>query len=145
MTPIPYLFFNGSCEEALRTYARILGSPEPEIMRSSQAPAGETWGDPDSVMHGALKVGEGWLYASDYSNAVPMAGSSIALTYPNATESRRIFDALAEGGQVEMPFAATFWSPGFGSLTDRFGTRWMVDTESSEAAASAPETAEAMA
>jgi PhnB protein len=142
MAPIPYLFFNGTAEEALRTYARIFGSPEPQIMKGSEAPAGESWGNPDSVMHGSVKVGDGWLYASDYSAAVPMAGNSIALTYPDTAEGRRIFDALAEGGQIEMPYEPTFWSPGFGSLTDRFGTRWMIDTEAAQAPA---EPAEAMA
>ena len=41
--------------------------------------------------------------------------------------TQRVFDALAVGGQVTMPFAATFWSPGFGMVTDRFGTPWMVN------------------
>ena len=128
MQPVPYLFFKGTCEEALRTYARIFGSSEPQIMYAKDAPEGETSGIPNAVMHGAIKVGDGWLYASDYSQAQPMAGNSIAVTFDTVDESRRVFGALAEGGQVEMPLAATFWSPGFGSLTDRFGTRWMVDT-----------------
>ena len=128
----PYLFFKGTCEEALRTYARILGSPEPQIMYAKDTPEGETSGIPNAVMHGAIKVGDGWLYASDYSQAQPMAGNSIALSFDSLDESRRIFDALAEGGSVDMPFSATFWSPGFGSLTDRFGTCWMVDTASPE-------------
>lgn len=145
MQPVPYLFFNGTCEEAMRAYARVFGSPEPEIMFAKDAPEGETSGIPDAVMHAALKVGDGWLYASDYSKAVPMAGASIAVTQRTPEESRRIFDALAEGGEVEMPFEATFWSPGFGALTDRFGTRWMVDTESPTAAQDAPEAAEAAA
>jgi PhnB protein len=136
MTPIPYLFFNGTAEEAIRTYARIFGSPEPQIMRSSEAPEGQAMGEsPNSVMHAALKIGDGWLYASDYSKAEPMAGNSIAVTFPTPEKSREIFDALAEGGEVDMPFEATFWSPGFGGLTDRFGTRWMVDTEAPQAGA----------
>ncbi len=128
----PYLFFKGTCEEALRTYARIFGSPEPQIMYAKDAPEGETSGIPNSVMHGAIKVGDGWLYASDYSKAEPMSGNSIALSFDSVDESRRVFDALSDGGEVEMPLAATFWSPGFGSFTDRFGTRWMVDTANPE-------------
>ncbi|WP_210526545.1 VOC family protein [Rubellimicrobium arenae] len=138
MAPIPYLFFDGTAEEALRTYARIFGSPDPQIMKAADAPSGESWGDPDSVMHAALRIGDGWLYASDYSKAVPMAGNSITLTYPTTSEGRRVFDALAEGGEIEMPYESTFWSPGFGSLTDRFGTRWMIDTESQPAPAPVP-------
>lgn len=133
MQPVPYLFFKGTCEEALRTYADIFGSPGPEIMKSSQAPEGEAMGDPNSVMHGSVRIGDGLVYASDYSQAVPMAGNSICLSVPNTTEGRRLFDALSKGGAVEMPFEATFWGPGFGSLTDRFGTRWMIDTEAAAA------------
>ena len=40
-----------------------------------------------------------------------------------------MFEALAEGGEVQMPIAPTFWSPMFGMCTDRFGTPWMIDTE----------------
>lgn len=129
MQPVPYLFFRGTCEEAIRAYARVFGSPDPEIMYARDAPEGETSGLENAVMHAALKVGDGWLYASDYSKAEPMAGASIAVTQRTADESRRVFDALVEGGQVEMPLAATFWSPAFGALTDRWGTRWMIDTE----------------
>ncbi len=145
MQPTPYLFFNGTCEEAIRAYARVFGSPEPQIMYAKETPEGETSGIPDAVMHAALQVGDGWLYASDYSKAVPMAGASIAVTQKTADESRRVFDALAEGGEVEMPLEPTFWSPAFGALTDRWGTRWMVDTEGPAAAQGAPEMAEASA
>jgi PhnB protein len=139
MQPVPYLFFRGTCEEAIRAYARVFNSPEPQVMYAKDAPEGETSGLPNAVMHAALQVGDGWLYASDYSQAEPMAGSSIAVTQRTAEESRRVFDALVEGGAVEMPLEPTFWSPAFGALTDRWGTRWMIDTESAAAAQPAPE------
>jgi PhnB protein len=140
MTPIPYLFFKGNAEEALRAYAKVFGSPEPELMRTKDAPAGETMGgSPDSIMHGAVKVGDGWLYASDWEQAVPMAGSSVCLSVPNTTEGSRLFAALSEGGTVEMAYAPTFWGPGFAAFTDRWGTRWMIDTETQHAAAPVPE------
>ena len=43
-----------------------------------------------------------------------------------------LFDALAQGGQTVMPFAATFWSPGFGMTKDRFGTPWMVNVPAAD-------------
>ncbi|TNC69821.1 VOC family protein [Rubellimicrobium roseum] len=136
MTPIPYLFFKGTCEEALRAYARIFGSPEPELMRERDAPEGQSMGGhPDHVMHGSVKIGDGLLYASDWSQAQPMAGNSICLTVRDTAEGRRLFDALADGGAIEMPYEPTFWSPGFGAFTDRFGTRWMIDTEPQQAMA----------
>ena len=42
------------------------------------------------------------------------------------TEAERRFTALAEGGQVQMPLAKTFFSPRFGMVADRFGVGWMV-------------------
>ncbi|MBP1807346.1 VOC family protein [Rubellimicrobium aerolatum] len=135
MTPIPYLFFPGTCEEALRAYARAFGSPEPELMREADAPPGASMGgEPHHVLHGCVRIGDGLLYASDWSQARPMAGSSICLTAPDTTEGRRLFDALSGGGAVEMPYAPTFWSPGFGAFTDGWGTRWMIDTAPQPAA-----------
>jgi len=54
---------------------------------------------------------------------------SVCYTAPDVTEGQRVFDALGEGGEVPMPFGPTFFSKGFGVLTDRFGVPWMVDTE----------------
>jgi len=44
----------------------------------------------------------------------------------NEAEADRIFAALADGGQVQMPLNKTFWSPRFGMVTDRFDLGWMV-------------------
>jgi PhnB protein len=136
MQPIPYLYFPYTAEEAITAYARIFGTGEPQIMRASDAPSDAGPGGgvmrPDAVMHAALKVGDGWLYASDYQDAQPMAGSQIALSFDTTARSREVFDALAEGGTVEMPFEPTFWSPGFGAVVDRWGTRWAIDTGSEE-------------
>ena len=49
-----------------------------------------------------------------------------AMSAPDEADARRTFDALADGGKIEMPLAKTFWSPCFGMLTDRFGVEWMV-------------------
>jgi PhnB protein len=53
-------------------------------------------------------------------------GFSLALSVPTEADANRAFAALAEGGEVRMPLAKTFWSPRFGMLTDRFGIGWMV-------------------
>ena len=67
--------------------------------------------------------------ASDWMAPTPypgMHGFSVCLTAPATDEAHKLFDALADGGQVTMPFQKTFYSDGFGMLTDRFGTPWMV-------------------
>jgi PhnB protein len=137
MQPVPYLFFQGNCAEAMRFYAGVLGG-EPEIMSFDSMPEEEKANMPgvpgDAVMHAALKIGEGWIYASDDpSGETPsMAGTSVALSFPSVEEAKRVFDQFAEGGEVRMGFEPTFWSPGFGTLTDRFGIRWMVMADGPE-------------
>ena len=46
-----------------------------------------------------------------------------------AGEAKRVFEALADGGEVTQPIGETFWSPAFGMCVDRFGTPWMVSAE----------------
>ena len=58
----------------------------------------------------------------------PRNGFDVAVHAENITDGRRWFESLSEGGKVGMAFAETFWSPGFGSLTDKFGVPWMVNT-----------------
>jgi PhnB protein len=56
-----------------------------------------------------------------------MKGFGVALNYPTVAEAKRVFDALADGGQVGMPFEKTFWVEGFGMVTDRYGTPWLIN------------------
>jgi hypothetical protein len=44
-------------------------------------------------------------------------------------DAERIVNELSAGGNVEMPFQKTFWSPGFGMTRDRFGIPWMVNCD----------------
>jgi PhnB protein len=50
----------------------------------------------------------------------------------DVAEAQRAFDALAEGGETTLPIAPTSWSPMFGMCVDRFGTPWMVSTDSAQ-------------
>ena len=145
MQPVPYLFFRVTCEEAMRAYARIFDAPEPQIMYAKDAPPDPSMTGPATgVMHSALKLGDGWLYASDWSKAEAMAGACVTVSGRDPEETRRWFDALAEGGMIEMPLEQTFWSPAFGGLTDRWGTRWLLDTENPADAGQGVPSAEAV-
>jgi PhnB protein len=85
-------------------------------------------GAEDKVMHASLRIGDSVVMASDdcRAEAPPMSGFSLSISVADAAEARRCFDALAEGGSVQMPLGRTFWSPCFGMLTDRFGVGWMI-------------------
>ncbi|MPM17698.1 hypothetical protein SDC9_64095 [bioreactor metagenome] len=136
---IPYLNFNGNCEEAMAFYAKVLNGKQGPIMRFGDMPPSPGMPTvPDTaknfVMHTSVEFGEQELMGSDSvpelcANAVYQKpqGMYISLRVDTADEGRRIFDALAQGGQVTMPYDKTFWSPGFGMCTDRFGTPWMVN------------------
>ncbi len=134
----PYLFFTGTCREAMTRYHEILGG-DLEIMTAADMPPGEEPPpgppNPDMVIHAALTFGDGdLLMASDdpTGDGSGMKGMAVNLTLTDAKEAKRVFESLADAGEIYMPLAETFWSPLFGSCADRFGTSWMVNVEASE-------------
>ncbi|SEM75001.1 PhnB protein [Loktanella fryxellensis] len=132
MTPIPYLFFHDTCEEAFTFYGKVFGTT-PQFMRVKGSPMEEHLPPSavNGIMHAHLVVGDGALNGSDDLSDTPgpaMAGCNVMIALPDEDRARACFDALSEGGEVRMPFAPQFWSPGFGAFTDRFGIRWMIDT-----------------
>jgi len=128
----PYLIFKGNCGEAMRFYAQVLGGTLAIQTHGEALPAEHVApGAADLVMHARLEFDGNVLMASDDQVGAPKtppAGFSLSLTYKSADDTRRMFNALAEGGSVTMPVAKTFWSEAFGMLVDRFGMPWMVNT-----------------
>ncbi len=126
----PYLFFEGRCEEALAFYGQALGAEVTMLLRYEESPEPEMCspGTEKNVMHANFRIGSARLMASDGACTGPAAfqGFSLSLTFTDVAEAERIFNALAAGGQVQMPLAKTFWSPCFGMVADRFGVSWMV-------------------
>ncbi|WP_306117679.1 MULTISPECIES: VOC family protein [unclassified Roseitalea] len=139
MHPIPYLFFNGQCRQALDFYADVFDGEVSGVMPASQMPPEFPVADDkkDWIMHARLGVGDGAIMASDniMETSAPMDGCSVMLSYPTAAEARAVFDRLAEGGEITMAFEPTFWAAGFGTLRDRFGVRWMIGSDEPPAAA----------
>jgi len=130
---LPYLFFGGTCRAALTRYQEILGG-ELDVMSMSDMPPGEAEVPPehtDLVMHGALRVGDGVLMASDDPSPdfSPPRAMCVHYGVADVDEAERIFAALADGGEITMPMAETFWAPRFGSCVDRFGIPWMISAE----------------
>jgi len=129
----PYLFFDGRCDEALAFYQKALGAKVEMLMRFKEnpSPAANPPGSDDKVMHSCIRIGDAAVMASDGNCAgkPSFQGFSLSLTAKDVPEARRLFAALGEGGQVQMPFAQTFFSPGFGMVADRFGVSWMVVVE----------------
>ncbi len=130
----PYLFFEGRCDEALEFYQQHLAAKPGLIFRFSDSPEPIPEGAiPDGfenkVMHCEFSIGNVKIFASDGSCAdepTSFAGFSLALTVQTEDDAHRVFDALAEGGQINMPLSQTFWSPLYGQVSDKFGIAWMV-------------------
>ena len=129
----PYLTFNGQCEAAFKFYAQLLGGKIDGMLTHAGTPAEQQvpaeWHD--KIMHARLIVGDQVLMGSDAPPAhyEQPKGFSVSIQIKDKAEAERIFNALAEGGKIQMPFAQTFWAAGFGMCADRFGTPWMVNCE----------------
>lgn len=133
----PYLFFTNTTREAMTRYQEILGG-KLDIMSAADLPQGEETpfeAPDDLVIHAALMFGDGdLLMASDdpTGDESGVKGATLSITLPDPDDARRIFEAFADGGTVEMPLGETFWSPLFGACVDRFGVSWMVNLDASE-------------
>jgi PhnB protein len=128
----PYLYFDGRCEEAMAFYVKALGATELFKMHFKDAPADAGYTTPphmvDKIMHATLAIGKTHVLMSDgRGEKVSHSGFSLSVTVDDVAAGEKYFNALADGGQIEMPFQKAFWTAGFGMLVDKFGVPWMVN------------------
>ncbi|RRN53721.1 VOC family protein [Pseudoxanthomonas sp. SGNA-20] len=136
MKIVTSLSFRGQCREAFEFYARVLGGKITNAVPYSMNPEGMQLDEryKDWLMHAWLDVGDQSLMGADMDQEwapnidKPKNGFDVTLHTDNIDDARRWFEQLSEGGQQTMPFAETFWSPGFGACVDRFGIPWMINT-----------------
>jgi PhnB protein len=139
MTLHAYRFFSNTCREAMEFYRDVFGGSL-EVMTFADLPPDEASPegiDADLVMHASLVFPDGaMLMASDdpSGDGGPAKGVSIHYSASGVDEGQRIFDRLADGGEVGMPFEEVFWALRFGDCTDRFGTSWMISVDHPAAA-----------
>jgi PhnB protein len=132
----PYLFFSGNCEEALNFYKGVLGGEIQGISRWKEMP-NDAGGPPvtpeneNNVMHASFKAPGVSFMASDASPGKTYGEGPISLSIGTSDvgEAERVFNGLANGGNVEMPLTDTFWGAKFGMLTDKYGIDWMVNCQ----------------
>jgi PhnB protein len=129
----PYLFFDGRCDEAIEFYKAVLGAEVTMLMRYKDNPEPQAQsrappGSENKVMHANLRIGDATVLASDGMclGKPSFQGISLTLIVNNDDEAERVFAALGDGGQVQMPMIKTFFSSRFGMVADRFGVSWMV-------------------
>jgi PhnB protein len=127
----PYLSFAGNCRDAFTRYKEVFGG-ELNLLTMEDMPAGEAPPDgasSDLIMHAALVNGDELLMGADDPTGSfqgNVNGMCVNYAAPDTGTAKRVFDALAEGGETQMPLGETFYSPAFGMCRDRFGTPWMI-------------------
>jgi PhnB protein len=129
-----YLAFNGECRAAFQMYERVLGGKMLFMMTNGESPMADKTPPEmkNRIMHATLQIpGGSLLQGADHpeGRAVKPSGFSVAVTVKDKSEAERIFKALSDGAQVQMPMQQTFWSPAFGMLIDKYQVPWMVNTE----------------
>jgi PhnB protein len=130
MKLIAHLNFNGQCAEAFRFYEKCLNGKIRMMMTWGESPmAAQTPQESHGqVMHATLEIGDQMLMGADSGGHYQKPqGFAVTVNVDDPAEADRIFAALAEAGDVQMPIQATFWALRFGMVTDRFGTPWMIN------------------
>jgi PhnB protein len=132
-----YLNFPRSTEQAFQFYKSVFGTEfEGPVMRFGDVPAAPGQpalpdADRALVMHVALPILAGhFLMGTDAPESMGFTvvhgnNAYINLEPDTRGETGRLFQALSSGGTVETPLQDMFWGGYFGSVTDRFGVRWM--------------------
>jgi PhnB protein len=126
----PYLLFSGQCEEAFKTYERVLGGKIIASFTFGDSPMAAQFPEmANKIMHARIDVGDQMILGSDCPPAYfqQPQGTSVCLELDDTADAERVFQELSEGGTVKMPIQETFWAKRYGQLVDRFGTPWMVN------------------
>ena len=128
----PYLNFDGKTEEAFNFYKSVFGGEfQGEVSRLKDVPGMEIPEEAkERVIHVALPIGNDVLMGSDIMPGQPfvLGNNNYISVFPDSREEAdRLFDALSEGAEVEMPMADQFWGDYYGSLKDKFGVCWMIN------------------
>jgi PhnB protein len=126
----PYLSFEGRAQEAIDFYKSALGAKVDTVMHFKDAPADMQGNMPhkDKVMHSSFRIGDSQIMATDgeCSGKSQFSGITLTISATSNGEAEKLFNALAQGGKVNMPLSETFFAHRFGMVADKFGVNWMV-------------------
>ncbi|MGG1676111.1 VOC family protein [Neobacillus sp. NRS-1170] len=133
---IPYLVMDGNAKEAIQFYQNALDAQVLFSQAFGEMPENPEFPLPaeakDRVSHATIKIGESELMLSDTFPGQPHHSGNqvtICISTNDAEKARKFFNALEDGGQVGMPLQETFFSPAYGSVTDKFGVNFQIFTE----------------
>ena len=127
-----YIHFAGNAEEALNFYADALGGTVIQLGRYGESPMPCDEDYKQKILHARLAFGDNLLMVSDAfkGSEVHTEGNiQLSIGMDDVVEMEKIFNKMAEGGQVVMPLQAQFWGATFGMLKDKFGVSWMFNAD----------------
>jgi PhnB protein len=136
MKAIPYISFNGTCEEAVNFYQSIIGGTISsvkfnEMPPSEDMPISDNW--KDKIMHSALTFDDGnVIYFGDSWEQSPVKFGDFSIIHLVVENEKQVYDfveKLSEGGTITMPAGATFWNSVYGSLIDKYAISWGIEFE----------------
>jgi len=125
-----YLNYGGNCRQAFEFYAANLGGKITMLTTHGEQP--ESTNVPpewkNAVLHARIEIGGTTVLGADIppERFQPMRSAYLSLLVDSDDEAERIYDLLAEDGQIFMPMEETFFARRFAMLRDRFGTSWML-------------------
>lgn len=126
----PYLMFAGNAREAMEFYQSVLGGTL-EVMTFGDAGASGPDGPPaEGVMHSMLMTEQGFnLMGSDMAPGAEgtPANGSLSISGDESELLHGYWDALSDGGEVEVPLETQMWGDEFGTVNDRFGVNWLIN------------------
>ncbi|MEP6844713.1 MAG: VOC family protein [Panacibacter sp.] len=131
----PYLNFAGNTEEAFNFYKSVFGGEFAMLQRFKDTPDADKLppGVENMIMHVSLPIGNGnILMATDAPEQMGFSlkeGNNfyICIGPDSKEEATRLYNGLSAGGTIEMELQDMFWGAYYGSFTDKFGVKWMIN------------------
>lgn len=131
-----HLSFNGDCRQAMERYCELMDGEIVSMTEFGNTPAGGEVPDEwqNKIVHATMSLGGVVVAAADIppERYQPSQGFNMFVELEEPGEANRVFDALAEAGEVQMPMQETFWAKRFGVVVDRFGIPWEVNCSRDE-------------
>jgi|SRR5665213_2163753 len=123
-----HLNFGGNCEEAFLFYEKHLGGKITAMLKQDQLPSHNKPGMEKAVIHARMDVAGVELIANDVPSSYfqPIRSSYLYLSLDSTESADSTWNILADGGQITIPIAETFFATRFGQLRDKFGVLWSI-------------------
>jgi PhnB protein len=122
-----YVNYPGTCEEAFRFYEQHLGGKVTGLVRHAEMPNPNIPADwKNKVLHARIEIAGTVVAGADIPSAEPMRSAYLSLTVDSEEDAQRLYDLLADGGEIFMKLEKMPFANRFAMLRDRFGTSWML-------------------